>query len=97
MYKRIRKSVCLFLSVIMILTGMPVIVQAKGSTVHAKKVKQVYAKILSSEKAAEGVLDTFASSALTTYQFALIDLNKDGVSELVFTPDDMARLINEII
>lgn len=88
MYKRIRKSVCLFLSLIMIFTGIPEMAQAKGSTAQAKKAKRVYAKILSSEKAAESVLDMFTSSAITTYQFALIDLNKDGVQELVFTPDD---------
>lgn len=88
MYKRIRKIVCLVLSLIMILTGMPVIVQAKTSTVLAAKAKKAYVKILTSEKEADGILDQFTSGNITQYKFALIDLNQDGVSELVFTPDD---------
>lgn len=51
------------------------------------KAKNAYAKVLSSEKAAEGIINTSWGLGKNT-EFALLDINKDGVSELIFSPDE---------
>ena len=59
-------------------------VQAESKGAKAKKA---YTKILSDKKAADGIISTSWGLGKET-KFALIDINKDGISELIFTPDD---------
>ncbi len=51
------------------------------------KARKEYAKVLSDTKVAKGVVSTGWGLGKET-KFALIDINKDGISELIFTPDD---------
>lgn len=64
---------------------------AHKGTVQAEsrgaKAKKAYAKILSDTKAADGIISISWGLGKKT-KFALIDINKDGISELIFTPDD---------
>ena len=49
--------------------------------------KRAYARILSSEADAEGIISTSWGLGAST-KFALLDINRDKVPELIFTPDD---------
>lgn len=57
-------------------------VQAASKNTMAKKK---YATILSSKKAGDKFIDIGLD--IGTEKFALLDINQDGVSELIFTPD----------
>lgn len=59
-------------------------VQAASKSTMAKRA---YGKILSSEKAANGIISTSWGLGAKT-KFALMDINQDRVPELIFTPDD---------
>lgn len=59
-------------------------VQAASKRTAAKRA---YAKILSSEKDAGGIISTSWGLGAAT-KFALLDINQDKVPELIFTPDD---------
>lgn len=83
-----KKIMSLFLVIALVSSAVNVIckdtvqAESKGS-----KAKKAYAKILSNTKAANGILATSWGLGKET-KFALIDINKDGISELIFTPDD---------
>lgn len=76
-------------SVLMIVTMFCSVVGTQGDVTQAvsknAKAKKAYAKVLSSEKASREILGVNLSTQFP--EFALIDINKDGVSELIFTPD----------
>lgn len=75
--------------VISFLLVLSLVVASYSGSVQAKskgaKARKAYAKILADKKAAEGII-SWDSGKET--EFALIDINKDGISELIFTTDD---------
>lgn len=83
-----KKIVSLFLVLVLVSSAVnftckdTVQAESKGA-----KAKKAYSKILSDKKAANGIISTSWGLGKET-KFALIDLNKDGISELIFTPDD---------
>lgn len=83
-----KKIVSLFLVLVLVSSAVNFMckdtVQAESKGAKAKKA---YTKILSDKKAANGIISTSWGLGKET-KFALIDLNKDGISELIFTPDD---------
>lgn len=52
-----------------------------------KKAKAAYAEVLSDKSVAEGIISASWGLGADT-KFALIDINQDGIPELLFTPDD---------
>lgn len=51
------------------------------------KAKKAYAEVLNDIKIAEGIISTGWGLGTDT-KFALVDINNDGINEMVFTPDD---------
>jgi len=62
-------------------------VMAGKRTSKSTMAKRAYAKVLSNEKKASGVVDTSWGLGANT-KFALIDINRDKIPELIFTSDD---------
>lgn len=87
-----RKILSLILSLLLV-AGIETCIY--GGAVQAiskgEKAKKAYARILSDVKAADGIIYTGQGLGENT-KFALIDLNQDGVFELIFTPDDGYRV-----
>lgn len=83
-----RKILSLILSLLLV-AGIETCIY--GGAVQAiskgEEAKKAYARILSDVKAADEIISTAWGLGENT-KFALIDLNQDGVFELIFTPDD---------
>ena len=62
---------------------------AQAASYNAKAKKE-YAKILSSKKTEGKIIDVGLD--IGTEKFALLDVNKDGKLELIFTPDNEYRI-----
>lgn len=82
----LKRLFVLCMSLVLLTGGCPACSMDSEAASKNAKAKKAYAKVLSSEKAAEGIIDTSWGLGKNT-EFALLDINKDGVSELIFTPD----------
>ena len=82
MKRKITKGICVFLSAVMVMAGVPQMTQINAESSKAKQAKKAYAKFLSNRD------NIVMCNDLTEVDFDLFDLNRDGVPELVVTPDD---------
>ena len=92
MGKKMKKVICAFLTMTVICQTIPNVVS--NSKIYAKSNSksnaaiEAYMDLLTNDEKAEKLLSKSCVYLNSDFKFALIDLNKDGIQEMVVTSDN---------